>query len=400
MAKGKYTAFGGNIWHWEPFRKLESLAAKMVWIALYTTAESKRLPPGLWHGSIYMLAEAANLRPDDVLVGVDALLKAGMVEHDQGNRIIRMTMFPDHHERAANGNQVRGWWNRFHTLPECPIRNAHVRLLWWLLEQEPMSKDHHDAWRDTFANIIPPTVRRRGVQSLMHEPRGGQQSLFPVRDSSTLPVVLPNGLPTTEYEEVSPVSSLPEPLPAMPVDNSGMAAVGETSDREINNLEPSRNGFATVTQTVGSRSRSSSVSSSSPESGASGGGDLLPAGLRLVPAQPPPDAAQPSGRTVQDVIGALTGSLSTVVPREVQDGVQEAIYRTFGATVAASDMEALRAFRTQTTGTPIHVVLHAVRKPGALRDFCDQGREYLIERERRSSAMSEAMAAARRQAGV
>lgn len=405
MAKGKFTAVGVQLWNWKPFRDLESLAARMVWLALYTTAESKRLPPGLWQGSVYALAEASSMRPDDVLVGLDILIDRGMVEYDQGNRLIRLTELPDSHERAMNGKHIRGWWNKFQTLPDCPLRNAHIRTLWWLLEQEPMTRDHHQAWQETFQTIVVPAARRRGVRTLRQE-ETAQRSLFEVRDSSTLPVVLPSEIHTTEYE-----------VPVVDTVSSGASSVGvafcNTTEQEIRPIqgepkEINNSGYPidTVSHTVGDRDRDRDrVSvSSSPESGAGSTGDretIPPAPtprLALVPSAAPAPHEVPHPRVVHQVVVALTG-FSQAIPREVENGVQEAIFRTFGAQVPPDRMEDLRAFRTQMGSTPALAVLQWVRD-GHLPEAVERGAAHRAELARRHAEMSAHLADCRAKVGV
>lgn len=410
MAKGKFTAVGVQLWNWKPFRDLESLAARMVWLALYTTAEGKRILPGLWQGSVYALAEASSMRPDDVLVGLDILIERGLVEYDQDNRLMRLTELPDAHERACNGRMIRGWWNRFQTLPDCPLRNAHIRTLWWLLEQEPMTKDHHEAWQSTFAAIIVPAVRRRGVRSL-RQGETAQRSLFEPRDSSTLPVVLPNELPTTEYE-IPSASSVVETV------SSGASSVGakisDTTEHgvvceSVNPNENNNSGYRieTVSHTVGDgdgdRVR---FHSSSPDSGAGSTGDRgtyqptpTPHLALVPPRQPVTPPGVPNAHTVHQVIVALTG-YTRPLPPEVQNGVQEAISRTFGPAVPPERMEDLRAFRAQMGSTPALAVLQFVRTGSGMAEAIERGAAARAEKARVSAEKSKYLSELRSKAGV
>jgi hypothetical protein len=144
----RYTSLGCGLWDWPRWGSL-SLGGRNLWLALYTSPEAKRMPPGLWHGGVGSLAETAHVELHDAMEALDELLGRGMVEHDPATRVMRLTELPDRLERAPNGRCIRGWWAKFETVPACAVRDAHVELLSWLLE--PMTADHAKAWAETFA---------------------------------------------------------------------------------------------------------------------------------------------------------------------------------------------------------------------------------------------------------
>lgn len=180
-----FTRLGSTIWDWEPWTELEA-PERMLWLALYTSAEAKRHVPGLWQGGIPSMADAARMRPDDVIYSLDRLLEVGLVEYDPKPRVLRLCSLPDAGEYPSNGKVIRSWWTRFSTVPECPVRDAHVQTILWILETgskasgKSISDDHANAWRDTFARITIPSPRRRGVRRLADSDTGtqAQPSLF------------------------------------------------------------------------------------------------------------------------------------------------------------------------------------------------------------------------------
>lgn len=215
MRTEKFTAVGTGIWDWEPWTSLGTVA-RLVWMAIYTSPDSKRTVPGLFHGGIAALAEVAKLRPEDVYQGVEELLEADMIELDQKKRIIRLTQLPDRCERPYNGDHIRGWWARFITVTSCAVRDAHVRLLRWLVEGTSLTPNIETAWRETFGTIAVPALRKRGVRTLgdlgTSNENVVQQNLFAPPPSDYL---LPQ-----------------EPLRSGPVDNLPDCSV----PKEINNF--------------------------------------------------------------------------------------------------------------------------------------------------------------------
>lgn len=179
------TAISVKFWEWEPIRKL-SAGPKLLWIGLYTTGAGRLSVPGMFFGSITAMAEATHLLVDEVVLYLDKLLEHELVEYDREHRVLRFTKLPDACEAPNNGNCIRGWWRKFHSVPECQVRDAHVPMLRWLMEQaarengRKISRDHEAAWSDTFATVQIPVNRKRGSRRLIeHDTSTPQQpSLF------------------------------------------------------------------------------------------------------------------------------------------------------------------------------------------------------------------------------
>ena len=163
-----YTKVGTTLWTWRPFVELEhshddlvGRCSKYFWIALYTAREAK-LVPGLFQGSITTMAESASIPVDDARRYLDRLLEHDLVEIDLRSRLLRLTQLPDPGESPANGKAIRGWWNRFQTMPGCEVRDAHVEVLYWIIHEwsrvngKRISEDHSQAWSETFGRIPMP----------------------------------------------------------------------------------------------------------------------------------------------------------------------------------------------------------------------------------------------------
>lgn len=190
-----FTRLGSSLWDWEPWTDLAA-PPRILWLALYTSAEAKRHVPGLWHGGIPSMADAARMAPDDVIAALDTLLERDMVEYDVKYRVLRLCELPDPGERPSNGKVILGWWTRFRTVPACPVRDSHVRLLAWICDEgsklsgKEFTPNHKAAWDETFGTIVVPQPRRRGVRRLADSDTGTQvqPSLF-----SPLPMALGSG---------------------------------------------------------------------------------------------------------------------------------------------------------------------------------------------------------------
>jgi hypothetical protein len=184
-----FTRIGASIWNWERFTALDD-GPRNLWLALYTTAEAKRVIPGLWHGSINSMAEAAH-RPFNVTIqNLDDLLDAELVEFDQKHRVLRMTELPDAGEYPASPTILSSWWSRFLLVPACAVRDAHVAMIRWILDTgaKLVKKNrtgrptpaHEEIYSSTFGTVPPVAARRRGVRRLLDADTGNdvQPSLF------------------------------------------------------------------------------------------------------------------------------------------------------------------------------------------------------------------------------
>lgn len=190
-----FTRLGCSLWTWDPWVALDC-QARMLWLALYTTGEAKRIVPGLWHGGISTLAEAAQLENNQVWSSLDVLLEHDLVEYDRKLRVIHLTVLPDAGERPMNGKHILGWWNRFISVPKCAARDAHVHVLRWLIDQGKVTEDHEACWGKTFGDaekIAVPPPRARSRRRLVDESDTStpvQPSLFASKAASSGPDLL------------------------------------------------------------------------------------------------------------------------------------------------------------------------------------------------------------------
>lgn len=181
-----FTRLGSSIWDWDPWTDLSG-DARVLWLALYTSPAAKRHLPGLWHGGIPSMADAARMTGAAVVSALDELLERDLVEYDAKLRVLRLTQLPDCGEYPANGKVIKSWWTRFRTVPDCPVRNAHIRTLRWVLDEgasragKQVTDHHEEAWGQTFGTVAIPSVRRRGVRTIGDSDTSTsvQPSLFP-----------------------------------------------------------------------------------------------------------------------------------------------------------------------------------------------------------------------------
>jgi len=316
-----FTRLGSSLWDWEPWTDLAPLP-RILWLALYTSAEAKRHVPGLWHGGIPSMADAARLPPDDVIDALDKLLARDLVEYDAKLRVLRLCELPDAGEYPSNGKVILGWWTKFKTVPASPVRDSHVRLLAWICDEgarasgKPMSPHHQSAWQETFATIVVPQPRRRGVRRLADSDTGTsvQPSLFPVASGSG------NG--------IAPLRDAGSPqTPQAAVDNS--AALHQP--KEIRGPE-------TVSDTVSDTNRIPDPGSRIPEDPIFSGEGERGRGARPVLALVPPFSAA-------EVIRELSqGRWDTAFDRTHQDALSAMILVWVADRVTLADFALLREY--------------------------------------------------------
>jgi hypothetical protein len=269
-----FTRLGSSLWDWEPWVELPTAESRLLWLAFYTSAEAKRHVPGLWQGGFGAMADAARMPVDVVISALDVLITRELVEYDRKFKVLRLCELPDAGEYPTNGKVIRSWWTRFNTVPQCPVRDAHVRTISWILEtgskqvRSRTSKDvtvnHLEAWSETFGQIVVPIPRRRGVRSLAESDTGTnvQPSLFPSQASYESPVHRNEpGCPQVQSHAV---------------DNSD-------SVRQLNDI----NGPETLSDRVSDRNRIPDPGSRIPEFSSSDSGSGMVVGGERTPTQRP-----------------------------------------------------------------------------------------------------------------
>lgn len=226
---GTYTALHSSLWDWEPFTELDC-QTRILWLALYTSAESKRIVPGLWHGGIAMMCEAARMPADHVLESLDKLIERNMVEWDPKTRVLRMCSLPDCSEEPTSWQALKGFWNRFQSVPACPIRDAHVATIWWTIEEgsRRRGKRYVDEarmkmWRETFGTIAIPAPRKRGVRHLLDNDTSNS-----VQGSLFAPKALPSASAGPDLFDALPGTSYPLEGSSYPQEGEGSALRSET----------------------------------------------------------------------------------------------------------------------------------------------------------------------------
>jgi len=303
-----FTRLGSSIWDWERWTELDAWP-RILWLALYTSGESKRHVPGLWQGGIPSMADAARMQPSEVVHALDVLLEKDLVEYDSKYRVLRLCELPDTGEFPSNGKVIRGWWTKFNTVPACQVRDAHVRTLQWICAEgarranKEFSPNHVEAWQQTFGCIVVPAPRRRGVRRMADSDTGtlAQPSLFGLPPSQP-PVS--SSLHESSYPQHGPIS----------VDNSAVL-------RQSNEISGPETVSHTVSDTVSHTNRIPDPGSRIPDlSSLSGEGDWgrgEDAQRRVLTLVPP---AMPY--TAEDVIRALAlGSWDPAFDQSHQNAV-------------------------------------------------------------------------------
>lgn len=154
MADVRYTPIG-DLNRWKPWAGLEA-EPKLLWLGLYTSQTALRCVPGLWTGTIYGMSDDSGLSPNATLNALDVLVDRKLAAFDQENRVARLTVLPDTLARAHNDKAISGWWTRFITIPAIPLRDAHIPLLWKMVQNGNCSPTMVTMWAKTFGSISVP----------------------------------------------------------------------------------------------------------------------------------------------------------------------------------------------------------------------------------------------------
>lgn len=187
MAEQKYTPVGHELWRWFSMPRWQPLTSddRLLWIFFYTSRLAKTSVPGLWPGDIWAMA-SSGLSPNEAHNAVDRLVEHGFVQWDQVNQLVRLTELPDFLDRAHTAQAIWGWWGRFKTLPNVPLRNAHITLLWDMIKSGKVNDKMVEAWKQTFGTVsLPSNLPRFLPPSSSDTSTVVQPSLFSAPDPTS-----------------------------------------------------------------------------------------------------------------------------------------------------------------------------------------------------------------------
>lgn len=128
------------------------LEARLVAVFLLTGRQAT-LIPGIVNLGVAGLSEAARLPMEAAAAGLAELERVGFAEVDARRRLIRIPNAPRYNP-PANGNMLRGWYHRWKTLPDCPIKARHVASFKQAVKLEMPSLSV--AWGETFGTVPEP----------------------------------------------------------------------------------------------------------------------------------------------------------------------------------------------------------------------------------------------------
>jgi len=354
-----FTRLGASIWDWKPWFSMDK-DPRILWLALYTSAEAKRHVPGIFHGSYTTMAEAARLTVNDTMVAIDKMIdcETPMVEYDQEHRVLRLTMLPDAGEYPSNADIISSWWRKFLSVPECDVRDAHVPVLRWIIDRgaqltkrggknrtgKPM-RSHEECWAETFATVPVPAPRRRGVGRLAESDTSTsfQPGLF--RASVTVTPCLPGPLEASSF----------------PISDSGP------------DLEKSGTCHRVTHGGERERREGERVFFSSPESGEQGTCQPRPV-LTLVP---PPLGAM---CTPADLVSALAEGAQALAPEDLWPALLATIGDLEAAGMVLADVAQAAAYAKAgavlVRGDPRAKIATWAAMPGMLLDAIEQARKH------------------------
>lgn len=202
-----WTALGIGWWDWVPLAQA-SPVARLLWLALYSSAPARRCPPGLWAGGPAVMAEASRLPLEDVTRALAELVELRLVEYDDGARVARLLVLPDELDRPDNGNGVKAWWRMFRSVPACTVRDSHVATLRELVGH--FTADHQTKWDETFGTLPTPLRIPARTPSGTNGPGNGSRNGSNHRDIAGVRNGPGNGSGNGREEEEGS-SSIPDP---------------------------------------------------------------------------------------------------------------------------------------------------------------------------------------------
>ena len=150
-----YTRLGAIVFDWPPYYE-RSMEGRNLWLALYASPQSKKGIPGLFHGGVGALSEAARMGAGPAIEALRELCDAGVAEYDERSRVIRMTKLPDKLEKPANGKVLKMFWNRWKDFPDSHLKYRHIATVHWLCEElleNHKKPEHRRTWDETFGTV-------------------------------------------------------------------------------------------------------------------------------------------------------------------------------------------------------------------------------------------------------
>jgi hypothetical protein len=149
-----------RMWDDEKFVALDD-DAQLLWVYLITGPEATASVPGLIVIGIAGLAEARRRSTHDIAAALDRLRISGMVQLDPTSRLIRVPKAP-FYRAPGNANVVRGWYRRWTSLPDSPLKYDHLESFQGALEQAEVADSTRQAFDATFGRDL---ARRTAFRS-------------------------------------------------------------------------------------------------------------------------------------------------------------------------------------------------------------------------------------------
>lgn len=150
---------------WDAFRG-KAAEVKVLGVFLVTGRHNAGLP-GCCVLGWAAIAEEIEVTPER-LAELWAQLPADFAQYDRASRVLRVPNVPRYGHRP-NHQVIRSWWRRWKSLPESPLKYAHVASL-----QESLPREPKDAvvqvWESTFGTIVIPATP---IGEAMGDPMGG-----------------------------------------------------------------------------------------------------------------------------------------------------------------------------------------------------------------------------------
>lgn len=149
-----YRKIDPSMWDDDLMIDLPTVEQRFLWVYLLCGPHTTPLP-GLFTATAGGIAEGLRIPFGNVSEGLAELVRRGRIQVDERRRLIRVVNAP-RYNLPENGNVLRSWWALYKTIPESPLKTAHLVSMEAAISGQ--KQDVLTAWAETFGTIPKPWV--------------------------------------------------------------------------------------------------------------------------------------------------------------------------------------------------------------------------------------------------
>ena len=137
-----------RVWDDDKFLSL-SKDGKLLWLHLLTGPQASAVP-GLILAGVGTLADGMREELPVIRAALAEIVKLRMAEVDEAHRVIRLPNAP-RHNGCESPNGLKGWWSRWQSIPDCPLKFRHVASLEAAVPMQ--MRGMAETWASTFGAL-------------------------------------------------------------------------------------------------------------------------------------------------------------------------------------------------------------------------------------------------------